>query len=166
MTSIPIGSIRLIREAYLFAHDHSDDLSTRNGALIISGGSIAVYGTNRFPPGLKCAELLEDRTEKLKYIEHAERNVIYKAAKSGVNTNGAIMYCPWACCGECARAIVMSGIVLVVAHKQALDKTPERWREPNEEGMRILKAGEVEYYLLDAKIGHCNNLFNGEVWLP
>ena len=76
------------------------------------------------------------------------------------------MVCPWACCSDCARAIVLAGIPLVVAHKQAFAMTPERWREEIAVGLEILEGGGVTYHLLDSKIGEVENLFNGEVWYP
>jgi hypothetical protein len=61
---------------------------------------------------------------------------------------------------------VLSGIRKVVAHKQAYDITPDRWRESIAIGLEILRAGGVEYELLDAKIGYVQNRFDGRLWNP
>jgi dCMP deaminase len=103
---------------------------------------------------------------KLTFIEHAERDVIYEAARAGTRTLDRIMVCPWACCAPCARAIVLSGIGKVVAHRQAYEITPERWLKQISDGLEILKAGRVEYELIDAKIGYVQNRFNGKIWHP
>lgn len=41
---------------------------------------------------------------------HAEANAIFFAARSGVKTEGAYMYCTTAPCLNCAKAIIQSGI--------------------------------------------------------
>jgi dCMP deaminase len=162
--------IDTMREVYRHADLYSDDPSTRNAAYLVRGGEVVARGANKFPEGVlrvdTRAELLTDRDRKLVHIEHAERCAIYDAASIGVRTKGTTMVCPWACCAPCARAIVMAGIVQVVAHKQILDRTPERWWKEIADGMGILKSGGVEFIPLDAEIGNIKNLFNGEVWLP
>lgn len=42
---------------------------------------------------------------------HAEANAVYFAARNGVSTDGAIIYCTTEPCIKCAEAIVQSGIV-------------------------------------------------------
>ena len=159
--------ISLMRNAYAYAWSHSDDLSTQCGAVLIDVKNWpVVWGSNTFPPGLNSRELTLDREQKLVYIEHAERDVIYAAARAGIITQGLTMVAPWACCAPCARAIVLAGISKVVAHRQAYERTPERWRASIEAGLKILRAAGVEYRLLNAKIGHVQNLFDGETWRP
>jgi dCMP deaminase len=159
----------LMRRAYQLAQDRSTDTSTKNGALLVNpfSGFVVARGVNSFTD----SEMVNDpknheRPHKYKVTEHAERAVIYRAAFQGHRTHGLVMVCPWACCADCARGIVLAGISKVVAHQQAYDKTPERWREEVEIGIEILKGGGVEYELLDAKIGDVENLFNGKVWHP
>jgi len=41
---------------------------------------------------------------------HAEANAVYFAARNGVSTEGAIIYCTTEPCVKCAEAIVQSGI--------------------------------------------------------
>lgn len=157
----------LMREAYAEAAAFSDDRSTQNGALLVSPAGVVLRDSNRFPAAaLACNPANHERPRKYAFTEHAERAVIYKAATYGISTRGLIMVCPWACCAECARAIVMSGITKVVAHKQAFDMSPPRWQQPITEGLEILAAGGVEHELWDGKVGGVENLFNGEVWTP
>ena len=42
---------------------------------------------------------------------HAEANAVYFAARNGVSTEGAIIYCTTEPCTKCAEAIVQCGIV-------------------------------------------------------
>lgn len=159
----------LLRDAYRWAKRHSDDRSTKNGAILVRHNQMVplLYGANRFPhPSLALNEANHERPRKYAFTEHAERDVIYMAAKCGLATDGLVMVCPWACCGDCARAIVLAGITKVVAHKQAHDMSPERWQGPIEEGKEILAAQGVEYVLWDGEVGRVENLFNGEIWYP
>jgi dCMP deaminase len=160
---------QLLREAYKWADRFSDDRSTRNGAILVRHNQMVplLFGTNRFPSTpLAENEANHKRPRKYAFTEHAERDVIYLAAKGGLPTDGLVMICPWACCGDCARAIVIAGISQVIAHKQAHDMSPERWQQPIEEGKEILAAGDVEYTLWDGKVNGVENLFNGEIWYP
>jgi dCMP deaminase len=159
----------LLREAYKWAEKVSDDRSTKNGSLLIRGSQMVplLFGSNRFPTrSLAKNEANHERPRKYAFTEHAERDVIYLAAKCGLSTSGLVMVCPWACCAECARAIVMAGIVSVIAHKQAHDKSPERWRQAIVDGQVILAAGGVCIEFWDGKVGGVENLFNGEIWCP
>jgi dCMP deaminase len=158
-----------MREAYQLAYDESTDTSTKNGALLVDpvDRHVVVDGVNAFTNSDMASEARNyERPRKYQVTEHAERMVIYKAAKRGIRTEGLIMVCPWVGCSDCARAIVLAGIPLVVAHKQLFDKTPDRWREEIDAGLEILEGGGVTYYLLDSEIGGVENLFNGEVWYP
>ena len=57
-------------------------------------------------------ERLEAPTKYL-WIEHAERNAIYNAARAGMGLEGCTLYCETPSM-DCARAIVQAGIVQVV----------------------------------------------------
>ena len=158
----------LMREAYQVALEESTDTSTKNGAVLVdSDGRVLVGGANAFTnPAMADDPRNRERPRKYQVTEHAERAAIYEAARAGIAVSGLTMVCPWACCSDCARGIVLAGIPLVVAHKQAYDMTPERWREEVAVGIEILKGSGVEYMLYDGKIGGVQNLFNGEVWQP
>jgi len=157
---------RYMRLAYDYAAKNSHDDSTQVGAMVLVPFGVDLYGTNRFTSPLqKCPENLE-RSRKYPRIVHAEREVVYTAARLGIQLKGCTMVCPWAACPECAQAIVLSGIDRVYAHKDALDQTPPRWAEAVEIGREILADGGVEFIQWSGKVGDCGNLFNGEVWLP
>jgi dCMP deaminase len=51
-------------------------------------------------------------------MEHAERNAIYNANRTGVPLLGSRLYVNWVPCTDCARAIIQSGIREVIIHKQ------------------------------------------------
>lgn len=160
----------LMRRAYKLAHAESTDTSTKVGAVLIDPDTnrIVSSGVNAFTDSSMALDPRNrERPRKYKLTEHAERATIYKAARLGIATDGLTMVCPWACCPDCARAIVLAGILIVYAHKQAYDKTPPRWREEVNLGIEILRRGGVKYLLYDAEIGENTvNLFDGEIWYP
>jgi dCMP deaminase len=99
------------------AAGRSRDRSRGSGAVIVdpSGCRVAV-AFNAFPRGVD--EAPSDRHErpaKYKWTEHAERNAIYEAAREGTPTDGCTMFVSWYPCADCARAIIQSGIVELVA---------------------------------------------------
>lgn len=125
-----------------------------------------VKAWNDFTEGLKVTDEMYERPLKYEVLEHAERNVIYAAAREHVPTKGATIVCPWAACTDCARAIVQSGIARLVRHKQASDRSPERWVESIKLADQILLDGGVEIVDYDGflnadPIRHCE-----ELWRP
>lgn len=155
----------LLVYAYAVAQE-SKDPSTQNAALIVSGDKILVSAPNEFPAGIKDAPARWERPAKYTYVEHAERNVIYNAARHGYPTGGTTMVCPWAACPDCARAIIQAGISHLVVHQQALDRTPDRWRSEigiaddllDEAGVRISRISAFLNFA--GSIRHCGKPFH------
>ena len=64
--------------------------------------------------------LMEDRwhkrPEKYQWVEHAERNAVYNAARKGIRLEGSIAYLNWepTPCSDCTRALIQAGIVEIV----------------------------------------------------
>lgn len=121
----------------------SKDRNTKVGAVAIGpAGEIRAMGYNGFPRGFD--DDLDERHERpAKYIwtEHAERNLIYNAARVGTPLEGCILVVtPLFCCIDCARAIVQAGFKAVVA--EAEDNA--RWAESNEQAMTLFAECGVE----------------------
>ena len=94
----------------------SKDPSTQIGCVIVGPArEIRSTGYNSFPRGIRddVPERLE-RPEKYLWIEHAERNAVYNAARHGASLEGCTLYCQLTPCMDCARAIVQAGISEVV----------------------------------------------------
>lgn len=109
----------------------SKDPSTKVGCVLVGAGSeILSTGYNSFPRGIQddVPERLE-RPEKYQWIEHAERNAIYNAARSGVSLFGCTVYVPWFPCMDCARAIVQVGALTVVYLDEPDEERDARWAE-------------------------------------
>ena len=131
----------------------SPDPSTQNAALLVcpSSGAILIEEVNRFPDNIHTSEERWERPAKYNYVEHAERNAIYAAAREGIKTSGLIMVCPWLACVECGRAIIQAGITKCIGLKQKA--TNPRWDESIKIAMDMLKEAGVEVELLDAHAG-------------
>jgi len=107
----------------------SKDTSTKLGAVVVDDdNTILSVGYNGF---CRCAndELKEryERPQKYLYTEHAERNCIYNAVRSGTSLKGSKMYVPFFPCIDCARAIINSGIKTLITYEP--DFEHERWGE-------------------------------------
>lgn len=144
--------------AYKTASSSPDD-STQNGAVLFK----------RNVPIATCANLpivsddfSQQRPEKYWDFEHAERGVIYKA---GRDTLGSEMYCPFAACADCARAIILSGVACVYTHKPLMALMPDRWRPSVERGMWMFKKRNVKHISLDLDIKLSIPVrFDGGLW--
>jgi dCMP deaminase len=146
---------------------HSTDQSTKNGAILIQEGWNVIHGWNHHVEGYGGEPGHHERPLKYDLTEHAESDVIHKAAREGIKTEGLTMIANWVACPTCARAIVGAGIKHVICHQQCMDRIPERWKDQIERGLDILKRGGVELTIWSRKIGGgIENLNNGEIWYP
>lgn len=96
-------------DCYTYAKN-SHHPSTHNAALLIKNNKILLRGVNNLPKGVIFKKERITGDNKHIYPNHAERDVIYKAAKEGIKTNGLTMVMPWLPCIPCANAVISSGI--------------------------------------------------------
>ena len=168
----------LLASAYRVA-TKSNDPSTQNGAIIIGhypNFSIDDYnylgsGYNRFPDGvLETPERWNDRAQKYKLVQHAERAAIETALRTnGVgHLDGATMVCGWAACSECAKAIIGVGIKRLVTHKQAHERshTNPTWREDIAIANMMLREAGVEIIEYDGTVNGPPVRHSGTTWNP
>lgn len=108
----------------------SEDRDFHVGAVIVGAGhEVRASGYNGLPRGVSAtdpARLDRASGEKFHWVEHAERNAIYNAARAGTAIQGCTIYVNRFPCADCARGIIQSGIVRVVcpprpAHDGKLD---------------------------------------------
>ncbi len=108
----------------------SEDRDFKVGAVITDAAHVVrATGYNGLPRGVGAQdESRFDRAsgEKFFWIEHAERNAVYNAARVGVSLAGCTIYVNRFPCADCARAIIQSGIACVCTppkpqHDGALD---------------------------------------------
>ena len=122
----------------------SKDKSTKVGAIAIGpNGEIRAMGYNGFPRGFNDdIESRHERPEKYIWTEHAERNLIYNAARVGVPLNGCtLIVTPLFPCIDCARAIVQSGITHIISDA----KDNPRWIESNNQAKELLTECNVTF---------------------
>lgn len=146
---------------------NSPDRSTQNGAVTVNYGKLLTEACNEYPLGVKLLEERFERPLKYAYIEHAERNAIFKAAKSGAGLNGGALVCPWAACQDCARAIIQAGLKTLVRMPFSDDDTNARWYESCMNGdtmMREAGLNIVEYTFPEVTIPFL--LRDGNQWNP
>jgi dCMP deaminase len=93
----------------------SEDRSRKVGAVIVGpANEVRSLGFNGLPRGVSAEdETRHSRTDGEKYywFEHAERNAIYNAARTGTSLSGCRIYTSLFPCADCTRAIIQSGIV-------------------------------------------------------
>ncbi|MCU1262622.1 MAG: CMP/dCMP deaminase, zinc-binding [Bryobacterales bacterium] len=98
----------------------SPDPRTKIGCVIVApDGSTRCAACNDYPEGILRGS--NERAEApLKYIwlEHAERNAIYQAARKGLSTEGCTMFVELTPCIDCARAIIQAGIAQLVVNQE------------------------------------------------
>jgi dCMP deaminase len=121
----------------------SKDRSTRVGAVIVGpSNEVRSIGYNGFPRGVDDdVPARHERPEKYLWVEHAERNAIYNAARAGISVAGCKMYLPWFPCMDCARAIVQSGIETLVAIQP--DVNDPKWGEDFRRAIDLLKEAGI-----------------------
>jgi dCMP deaminase len=96
----------------------SKDTSTQVGCVIVgSARQIISTGFNDFPFGVENKPERRERPAKYQWTEHAERNAIYLATRSGVSTDGCTIYMMGLPCIDCARGIIQSGIKKLIYDK-------------------------------------------------
>ena len=124
----------------------SKDQNTKVGCVIIGPDrEVRSTGYNSFPRGINDLDhSRQERPRKYFFFEHAERNAIYNAARVGVPLAGCTLYVPWHPCSDCARAIIQSGIRVVITETIAF---PEHWAE------NCLAANEM---LIESGVAICS----------
>lgn len=129
--------------------EKSKDPSTKIGVVIVGPeNQIVSTGFNGFPRGID--ESIPERWErpgKYAFVEHAERNAIYNAARHGIALRHCTLYLvglgpPTVPCTDCARAVIQSGISRVVG--KSFRVVPERWEEDLRVAHSMLIEGGID----------------------
>ena len=98
----------------------SKDRSTKVGVVVVGpDNEVRSTGFNGFPRGVNDnIEGRHTRPIKYEFTEHAERNAIFNAARSGVSLKDCTMYMNFEPipCADCARAVIQSGIKRVIGY--------------------------------------------------
>ena len=133
----------------------SKDPSTKTGAVVVGPDKeIRAVGYNGLVRGVNddAPERME-RPMKYDFFEHAERNAIYNACLTGTQLKGCVIYATHPPCTDCTRAIIQSGISLVVTNglEERPDITTANWRDKLSLSEQMLKEAGVECIFLPPK---------------
>jgi dCMP deaminase len=121
----------------------SKDPATKVGCVIVGpANEVRALGYNGLPRDFEDVPDRLARPDKYVWIEHAERNAIYTAARTGVPLASCRMYLSWFPCIDCARAIVQTGITNLITEEP--DWTSERWGPQLQIARQILEEGKVD----------------------
>jgi dCMP deaminase len=129
----------------------SKDESTQIGAVIVGEDKeVLSTGYNSFPRGLDDSiKERQERPEKYFWMEHAERNAIYNAARIGVSLKNSTIYLTSGLpCMDCARGIVNSGIKTVYCKQVCTTKNKDKWDESQKKSLELLRECDIDviYY--------------------
>ena len=163
---------QLLYRAYEVA-TRSPDPSTQVGALVLNT-ELAIIGEeyNHFPHKLAVTDKrLNDRFLKYKYTGHAEWHAIIAAQrKAGVFdfVEHTLLVCPWACCTECAKYIIETGVTHVLAHRQAHERTVKNsaWHHDIAEAHQQICEARIHLEMFDGLVGGPPVRFLGDLWNP
>lgn len=161
---------QLMQLAYREA-SNSPDPSTQNGALLVRpDGSVLIRDHNRLPNGTDRTEERYVRPLKYRVTGHAEVNVIFAAARTGITTNDLVLVCPWAACSQCAVGIIEAGIKKLIGHKSALDRLHNSkhmdWRADIEIALQLFEESGVKIEWFEGKADAVPVRFDYKTWEP
>lgn len=122
----------------------SKDPSTQVGAIIVGPDrEVRSLGYNGLPRGVEDRpERYSIRPEKYQWVEHAERNAIYNAARTGTPMQGCTIYLKWFPCTDCTRAIIQSGITQMVCAVPDVDMP--KWGADFKISLQMLEEAGIE----------------------
>ena len=135
----------------LHVRDWSKDPRTKVGCVIVGpSNEVRSIGYNGLPRGVDDTKRSRyEPLDKYKWIEHAERNAIYNAARAGIPLEGCRMYVPWFPCADCARAIIQSGLSELVASEP--DFNHPKWGDDFRVATELLKEAQVRVRFLSVE---------------
>jgi len=106
----------------------SIDPDSKFGCIAVSdSNSILSTGYNGPPRYVNDDKIPLTRPKKYIYIEHAERNCIYNAARNGVSLMDSTFYVTGVCCVDCLRGIYQVGAIRVVMRPIEPSSTKQSW---------------------------------------
>ena len=98
----------------------SEDPHFHVGCVLVApqGQVVRSVGYNGLPRGVSAEDgrrFDRESGEKFYWFEHAERNAIYDATRTGVSLEGCTAYVNRFPCADCGRALIQAGIARIVA---------------------------------------------------
>lgn len=149
------------------------DEHTHVGSVIVDSDNVLVStGYNSLPRSVEKGEneqrLSREGGEKYFWVEHAERNAIYNAARRGTILKGCKLYVPWMPCTDCARAIIQTGIDEVIIHRNGQDfydgASNGKWDESYKRTTAMFGETGVKIRFVETDIVIPEIFMNGKLW--
>jgi len=145
---------RMFLQDALKAAVHSVDPNTQVGSvLVVPKGGVLLSSYNNVPPTIKLTNTNLLSKSKNFCTEHAERSVLFKALKNALPVDGLHLYCTWAACAECSRAIIDFGIRRVVTFRKLVEKTNPNWQDSVLAGLQMMNDSGIELVGWSGDIG-------------
>jgi dCMP deaminase len=115
--------------------------TTKTSAIIVGpNNEIRSTGFNGMPRKFNDSNsTLWEKPEKYFWVEHAERNAIYNAARFGTSLDSCTMYASHVPCVDCGRAIIQSGITRVILDSRNLLAFSSKTNIYNNHAERLVK---------------------------
>lgn len=133
----------------------SKDDSTKVGCVAVADGKYHIMdGYNSLP------EYLDDddqqfwkRPDKYDFVEHAERNMLYKMARFNIKPDNFDVFMLWFPCPDCMRALEAHGCKKIYCDLKthSLSKSEEYIRKFRNSFTIAVKSGIKVYYTLDGE---------------
>lgn len=155
-----------LQDVWRVASTYSTDPRTQVGSALVlpGGGGILLSSWNRVPEAVRVTGTNLLPESKNYCTEHAERSVLFKAIKNGLPTKGLHMYCTWAACAECSRAIIEFGIGRVVTLRRLVEATSPQWEPSICAGLQMMRDSGVDLVGWSGDLGSKQSImFSGNI---
>jgi dCMP deaminase len=136
----PAAMINLLMDQARAVAGQSPNRVRQVGAAIHAQGR-TLLACNTFPQGVADRPERHEGDGRFVWMEHAERNAIFQAARAGVALEGAMIATSFFPCIDCARAIVQSGFSSVITPPPAYEDPV--WGQAFYRSKVILEEGGV-----------------------
>jgi len=137
---------RWMERARYVAESLSNNVAGRKTSVVfVNDDNIEILvDANRLSPSI--AQLQERfwGPSRYNFVEHAERNAVYYAAKHGLSLKGTTAYLPWFPCVDCARCLALVGVKRMVCVEPDWDDPKYSFRDA--EAFLRESGVIVEYY--------------------
>ena len=143
-------AIKYFKLAKYQAEIFSKDPNQKVGAILLAPESLQILslGYNGMPRNIDESKGERwARPIKYKYVEHAERNAVYNACRHGTPLEGSIAVVTLFPCCDCARALLQSGVTMVVS--ETPDFSHPRWGEDFKISMEMFQEAGIELVMLN-----------------
>lgn len=121
----------------------SKDRSTKVGCVIVGPNhEVRTTGYNGFCRGIDDeVGYRHEKPEKYFWVEHAERNAIYNAARNGIPLEGCTAYVTMVPCADCTRGLIQSGVKRILF---CSGEATEKWTESFQRSQAMAIEAKVE----------------------